>query len=148
MTRTLDLVKAAAEKANRQARHAEKYREENLRRQAEAAKPLLAAFKDLEGELVKVEVLKQIWPKDYQQRSEKFGSLLAGYVVYRGECYGLEIMIPGGIMRFTSEFSAEGENRFWATKEVGGLRPMAMDFGDRDDWLEFFYKSVAHLIEL
>ena len=47
-----------------------------------------------------------------------------------------------------AEISPDGEPRYWATKETNGLHPLTMDFVNRDDWMDYFYRIAAFLIEL
>jgi hypothetical protein len=148
MNRTLEMVRATASKAAEQEREAEQARRARLSEQAEAAQEIIRAFGDLQDQFVQVSVLKRIWPMDYQRRDDRLKGLLTRVLTEEGEPYGIELEVPGGHMRFTVQRMDEGTMRFSATRDSGSVRPQVMDFVERQDWLAFFYRTMAQIIDL
>lgn len=148
MNRTLEKVKASAESAARQHHHAQQNRLTVLKQQAEAAREVIDAFHDLENQYVKVHVLQQVWPMDYHTRDDRLRGLLTSILREDGEPYGIEIEIPGGHLRFTAQMMKDGNMGYSAIRDVGNVRPQVMDFVEKEDWMAFFYKSMAQIIEV
>ncbi|EXJ15194.1 hypothetical protein [Imhoffiella purpurea] len=115
---------------------------------AQIAAPLIRAFKDVENEFVRISILKQIWPRDYHRRDDRVRVLLVGMLGPREAPYGLKLAVPQGYLRFEVTLKPDGSPVFTCVRDTDGQRPMSMDFPDGDRWLEFFYKSIADLVEL
>ena len=115
---------------------------------SELAAPLIRAFKDVEKEFVRISVLRQIWPHDYDRRDDRVAGLLISFVGSDEAPYGLKLAVPHGSLRFEVSLKGDGSPVFSCYRDTHGQRPLAMDFANGDDWLEFFYKSIADLVEL
>ncbi|MBK1717686.1 hypothetical protein [Thiocystis violacea] len=115
---------------------------------SELAEPLIRAFKDVEREFVRISVLRQIWPHDYDRRDDRVAGLLIQMIGPEGAPYGLALAVPHGSLRFEVALKTDGSAVFSCTRDTHGQRPSMMDFANGEDWLEFFYKSIADLVEL
>lgn len=115
---------------------------------AQLAAPLINAFRDIEQQFVRISVMQQIWPQDYDRRDDRVCGLLVSMLGPQQAPYGLKFLVPHGSLRFEVALQADGSPRFSCLRDTDGQRPMSMDFADGESWLEFFYKSIADLIEL
>lgn len=115
---------------------------------SELAAPLIHAFKDVEREFVRISVLRQIWPHDYDRRDDRVAGLLIQMIGPAEAPYGLAMAVPHGSLRFEVGLKVDGSAVFSCTRDTHGQRPSMMDFANSEDWLEFFYKSIADLVEL
>lgn len=115
---------------------------------SELAAPLIRAFRDVETEFVRISVLRQIWPHDYDRRDDRVAGLLLAMIGPEQAPYGLKLAVPHGALSFEVTLQSDGSPVFSCIRDTHGQRPMPMDFPNSDAWLEFFYKSIADLIEL
>ena len=115
---------------------------------AELAAPLVQAFRDVQGEFVRITMLSRIWPDDYHQRDDRVAGLLLAWIGPESAPQGLKLAMPNGSLIFEVSLKRDGSAVFTCVRDTLGQRPAIMDFANHDDWLEFFYKSIAELIEL
>lgn len=115
---------------------------------AQLAEPLIRAFKDVENEFVRISIMRQIWPRDYDKRDDRVAALLVATLGPEHAPYGLKLVVPHGFLRFDVSLSTDGSPVFSCVRDTDGQRPMNMDFPDGERWLEYFYKCIADLVEL
>jgi hypothetical protein len=115
---------------------------------SELAAPLVRAFRDVEGEFVRISVLSRVWPDDYDRRDDRVAGLLITWIGPESAPQGLKLAVPNGSLTFEVTLKRDGSAVFTCVRDTLGQRPAIMDFANRDDWLEFFYKSIADLVEL
>lgn len=115
---------------------------------AQLAAPLIRAFKDVENEYVRISILRQIWPDDYDRRDDRVSGLLMSMPGPEQAPYGLKIAMPHGFLSFEASLCKDGSPVFTCIRETDGQRPISMDFPDGERWLEYFYKIVADVVEL
>lgn len=115
---------------------------------AQLAAPLIRAFKDVEREYVRIAILRQIWPDDYDRRNDRVLGLLLDMRGTEAAQHGLKMAVPHGSLTFEVTLRADGSPVFRCIRETQGQRPIAMEFPDSDRWLEYFYKIIADVIEL
>ena len=115
---------------------------------AQLAAPLISAFRDIEQQFVRISVMQQIWPQDYDRRDDRVSGLLVSMLGPEQAPYGLKFLVPHGSLRFEVVLETNGAPKFICIRDTHGQRPMSMDFTDGESWLEFFYKSIADLVEL
>ncbi|MBK1720982.1 hypothetical protein [Thiocystis violacea] len=115
---------------------------------AELAAPLIHAFNDVEKEFVRISVMRQIWPYDYDRRDDRVSGLLVNLVGPSEAPIGLKLAVPHGFVQFEVSLRPGSPPVFTCVRDTHGQRPLAMDFPNAEAWLEFFYKSIADLIEL
>ncbi len=115
---------------------------------SELAKPLIEAFRDVEHEFVRISIMRQIWPHDYDRRGDQVSGLLANFIGPRDAPSGLKLLVPHGSLQFEVALQLDGSAVYSCFRDTNGQRPLTMDFPNAEAWLEFFYKSIADLIEL
>ncbi|MFD2113145.1 hypothetical protein [Thiorhodococcus fuscus] len=148
MNRTLDKLRELAQESALSAQDSQSKARRTHESCAQLAAPLIRAFRDVESEFVRISVLKQIWPTDYHRRDDRVSVLLVGMLGPEEAPYGLKLIVPYGYLRFEVALKSDGLPVFSCVRDTQGQRPMSMDFPDADRWLEFFYKSIADLVEL
>jgi hypothetical protein len=148
MSDTLQRIKARREATLASKQTAAERRAESIRRRSEAAAPLFAALKDVEGELVKVSVLRQIWPEDFHNRDEHARVLVESLIGEPGQPYGVRLHVPGGYKRFEVEMLDDGSLAYVSARETVGGRPNVAAFNHREQWLDAFYGAMASLLEI
>jgi hypothetical protein len=148
MNDTLRRIKArkAAALASRQT--AAEQRAESIRLRSEAAAPLFAALKDVEGELVKVSVLSTIWPEDFHNRDDHAAVLVESFVGDARAPSGVRLHVPWGIQRFEVEQLDDGDLSYVSVRETLGGRPHVATFSSGEQWLNNFYNTMAKLLEV
>jgi hypothetical protein len=148
MNDTLSRIRAEAERARASSEEGKLSSEESAMRRHRAALPLLGAFADVQHNFVKIEVLKRIWPKDYEQRPDR----ARGLVIARhgGDLHpcGLIFRIPGGFRSFEVQETWNGRLVYISSRETDGSRPQSWQFDTPEPWLDGFYKAMATLLEL
>lgn len=117
------------------------------RRQAAAA-ALFAAFADVQDQFVRVEVLQQIWPADYQQRNDRARGLVVALLGPEQHPCGLRLRVPGGFRSFEVQETWDGQLRYISAREGPAGRTQATHFDHPQPWLEVFYRTMAMLLEL
>ena len=115
---------------------------------AQLAAPLIRAFKDVEQEFVRIAMMQQIWPHDYDRRDDRVAGLRMAFLGPEQAPYGLKLAVPNGSLSFEVSFRADGSPVFACIRDTDGQRPLAMDFPNEHDWLTYFYKIIADVIEL
>lgn len=148
MNRTLEKLRELAQESALSAEDSQSRARKKYESCAQLAAPLIRAFRDVENEFVRISVLKQIWPTDYHRRDDRVSVLLVDMLGSEDAPYGLKLIVPHGYLRFEVALKADGMPVFSCIRDTDGQRPMSMDFPDADHWLEFFYKSIADLVEL
>lgn len=148
MKDTLDKIKAHAERARSFKDDLKDGDLQSAIRRHEAARLLLQAFSDVQDQFVRVDILKAIWPEDYQRRNDRARGLLAG--VLGGERYphGLRLYIPGGYRTFDVQESWDGTLSYIVARETYGMRPHIAHFSESAPWLDAFYETMAALIDV
>ena len=121
---------------------------ELARQRSEAAAPLLQAFADIQHRFVRIDVLKRIWPSDYQRRPDHARGLVAGVLGGERYPYGLSLFIPGGHAVFEVDLTWDGQLHYVSSRETTSTRPQAARFETPEPWLEEFYQTLAQLLEL
>lgn len=120
----------------------------HILRCVEAARPLFQAFEDIKGQFVKITILRQIWPTDYHQRDDHAPVLIAQVIGGDETPRGLMFHLPGGHRRFETELQPDGEMGYIVSTDMAGTRPQYITFASTEPWLDMFYKTMAHLLEL
>ena len=115
---------------------------------ADLAAPLIQAFRDVEQEFVQIEMLKQIWPLDYERRNDRVAGLLVSLLGPPDYPSGLRILIPHGQVSFDIDLKEDGSTLFRCTRETDGQRPRIMEFVTREPWMEYFYRLIADVIQM
>jgi hypothetical protein len=148
MNETLSRIRAIAhaEASSRDARR--RSSSASLKRRHEAARPLLQAFSDIQNEYVKVDVLRRIWPEDFERRDDRLAGLVTALLGTERYPCGIRIRLPGGYRSFEVEESWDGELRYINARETEGARPSIVQFGDVEAWMESFYQSMAVLLDV
>ncbi len=123
-------------------------REQRQAKCAQLAQPLIQSFHDLGNEFVKVEVLKRLWPDDYEQRNDRLAGLLIAWIGPPTRPHGLRLAIPYGSLTFEVALRQDGSPVFLCVRDILSQRPAIMEFNDRKEWLEFFLKAIADLVEI
>ena len=115
---------------------------------AQLASPLIRAFRDVENEFVRIAMMQQIWPHDYDRRDDRVAGLLIAFFGPEQAPYGLKLAVPNGSLSFEVSFRPDGSPVFTCIRDTDGQRPLPMDFPNGNDWLTYFYKIIADMIEL
>lgn len=148
MNQTLQKLRELAQESVLSAEDSIARKQEIFASCAELAEPLIRAFKDVESEFVRISVMRQIWPYDYDRRDDRVAGLLVHMIGPNEAPIGLKIAVPHGFLQFEVVLTPGGAPVFTCVRDTHGQRPLAMDFPNAEAWLEFFYKSIADLIEL
>ena len=148
MNDTLNRIKAEAERRRESIASGKSSSEEQKQRLSEAAAPLLKAFADVQNAFVRIEVLKRIWPEDYQRRPDQASGLLVGY--HGGERFpcGLSLHIPGGSASFEVEETWDGKVFYHSSRDTMGSRPRFWKYESPGPWLDDFYQLLATMLEV
>jgi hypothetical protein len=148
MSDTLRRIKARREAALATKQTEAERRAEAIRRRAEAAAPLFAALKDVEDELVKVPVLRQIWPESFHYRDDHARTLLESLCGDPQQPSGVRLHVPGGYKRFEVEMLNDGTLTYVSARETTGGRPYVATYQNREQWLDAFYGVMSALLEI
>jgi hypothetical protein len=148
MNDTLKRIQARRNMAIESRLSEEHKRAEAARRKAEAAAPLFAAFDDVRNQLVRVNVLKQIWPEDFHSRDDHASVLVAEIIADRHQPYGIKLHVPGGHRRFEVEILPDGDFSYVVSRDTLGGRPHVSNYSSREQWLDTFYGTMASLLEI
>jgi hypothetical protein len=148
MNDTLSRIKAEAELRRESNTSGKLSAVEQKQRLSEAAAPLVKAFADVQNTFVRIEVLKRIWPEDYQRRPDQASGLLIGF--HGGERYpvGLSLHIPGGSASFEVEETWDGKIIYRSSRETLGSRPRFWNYESPGPWLDDFFQLMASLLEV
>ncbi len=148
MNDTFSKIKAQADR-QRESRSADKAAgAESAQRRSEAAQPILKAFADIQHAFVRIDVLKRIWPNDYQRRPDRARGLLAGLLGGERHPYGLMLHIPGGQATFEVEMTWDGKILYVSSRETLSSRPRLVKVERPEPWLEEFYQTMSTLLEV
>jgi hypothetical protein len=117
-------------------------------RRAKAAEPLLTAFRDIQNEFVKIDLLKQIWPNDFDRRNDRLLGLLSETLGDPRYPHGIKLLVPGGFRSFSVDFAADGNLLYTSAREPHSGRAQYVNFQNEEQWMEFFYKTMAYILEV
>jgi hypothetical protein len=148
MNDTLSRIKAQAERQRESQTAGKAATEESVLRRSEAAQPILKAFADIQHAFVRIDVLKRIWPSDYQRRPDRARGLLAGLLGGERYPYGLMLHIPGGQATFEVELTWDGKLMYVSSRETLSTRPRLVRVERPEPWLEEFYQTMSTLLEI
>lgn len=148
MKDTLDKIRAHAERARSFRDDLREGDSLAAARRHQAFRPLLDAFMDVQDQYVRVESLKAIWPRDFQQRNERARGLLAALLGGERQPHGLRLYIPGGYRTFDVQENWDGTLTYVSARETEGMRPHIVNFSQLEPWLEVFYETMASLLEV
>jgi len=148
MNDTLSRIRARAEQAQSVQDEQKQSTVDAASRRHEAAKPLLDAFADVQHHYVKIDVLKTIWPDDYQQRDDRARGLVTGVLGGERLPYGLRLRAPGGFRTWEVQVDWTGAYAYVASRETEGGRPHVNHFDRPEPWLDTFYQAMALMLEL
>jgi len=148
MNDTLQRIKQQANKALDSKLSQRDEKRAQAQRCAEAAKPLFQAYQDVREQPVKIGVLKQIWPTDYHQRDDRASVLVAEIVGGEEFPRGIRLLLPGGHRTFEATLQSDGSMLYAIATDTSGTRPQYATFTEPGSWLDIFYKTMAHLLEL
>ena len=148
MNDTLSRIKAEAQRRQAAAASGKDSAQALAQRRQAAAEPLFKAFSDIEGSFVRIDVLKEIWPDDYQSRPDRARGLVAG--VLGGGRYpcGLTLHIPGGQASYAVELTWDGKIVYVSSRQTKTAQPQSWTFERTEPWLDAFYQTMATLLEL
>ncbi|EGV18957.1 hypothetical protein ThimaDRAFT_1761 [Thiocapsa marina 5811] len=145
---TLSKIKAQAERARTSHEEVKETSLEKAQRRHEAALPLLKAFADVQDNFVKIDVLKRIWPRDYDRRPDRVHGLVAAVLGGEAHPCGIMLHVPGGLCSFEVRESWDGNITYVSSRETNGSRPLLWQFDQPDPWLDGFYRTMAGLLEV
>ncbi|MBB1074680.1 hypothetical protein HUU62_09690 [Rhodoferax sp. 4810] len=148
MNDTLSKIRAKAEHASDSQVTQQQTQQVAAAIRARAAAPLFAAFNDIKNEFVRVDLLKQIWPTDFDRRNDRVIGLVIEIIGGDAHPCGLKLQIPGGHRSFAVELAADGSIAYTSTREAQGGRPQYITFQNETQWMEFFYKTMAYILEV
>ena len=148
MNDTLKRIQARRNMAVESRLSEEHKRAEAARRKSEAAAPLFAAFNDVRNQLVKVSVLKFIWPEDFHNRDEHASVLVAEIIGDRHQPCGIKLHVPGGYRRFEVELLSDDDLTYVVFRDTLGGRPHVSNYNNPEQWLDTFYGTMASLLEI
>ena len=148
MKDTLDKIKAHAERVKSFRDGLKEGDHQAAARRHEAARPLLQAFADVQDQFVRVEILKGIWPQDYQRRNDRARGLVAGLIGPEAYPHGLRLFIPGGFRTFDVQEGWDGTLTYVSARETYGMRPHLAHFSEAEPWMDVFYETMATLLEV
>lgn len=150
MKQTLEKVRETALRTADATRLAEEERLAVLRVEALAAAPLVEAFRDLEDQYVRIEMLREIFPRDYDRRDDRVRGLLVEYLgdAGAGLLNGVAFHVPNGEIRFRVSHTRERGLTYLATRNLGTLRASSREFVVREDWIDHFFRIMADLVEV
>jgi len=148
MNHTLQKLRELAQESVMSIQDSESKEQRNIALRAKFAAPLLCAFTDVEREFVRVAVMRQIWPSDYDQRDDRVAGLLVAKLGPETAPYGLKMAMPNGFLSFEVTLQTDELPVFRCIRDTAGQRPLSMDFPNGEHWLEYFYKIIADVIEL
>lgn len=148
MNDTLSRIKAEAERTRVGCESSRDLSLETAQRLHEAARPLLDAFTDVRNHFVKVEVLKRIWPSDFDRRPDRAQGLVIAMLGGAAHPSGLMLQVPGGIRAFEVQETWDGRLVYVSSRETGGMRPQSWRFETPEPWLAGFYQTMAMLLEI
>jgi hypothetical protein len=145
---TFQRIKALREAALATKQRATAQHLESLRRRGEAAVPLFDALEEVQDELVKVSVLRQIWPEDFHSRDEHARGLIESVLGDPQRPCGVRLHVPGGHKRFEVEILDDGSLAYVSARETLGGRPHVIAYASREQWLNALYATMASLLEI
>jgi hypothetical protein len=148
MNNTISRIKQVAENSQAAAARSQAKALEKAQRRHEAAKPLFKAFAEVQHAYVKIEVLKRIWPYDFQHRPDRASALVIGYLGDPRYPHGLSLHTPGGQASYEVELTWDDRIVYVSSKETGGSQPLSKKFSEPDSWLAGFYHTMAPLLEI
>ncbi|WP_147431155.1 hypothetical protein [Thiocapsa rosea] len=148
MNDTLSKIKAQAERARSSQEEGKETSLEKAQRRHAAALPLLQAFADVQDNFVKIDVLKRIWPGDYDRRPDRVHGLVAAVLGGEAHPCGLMLHVPGGLCSFEVRETWDGKIIYTSSRETTGARHLLWQFDQPEPWLDGFYRTMAGLLEV
>jgi hypothetical protein len=148
MSNTLSKIRAKKDHANDSQVIQNQSEQVSALKRSQAAIPLLNAFNDIKGEFVRIELLKQIWPKDFDRRNDRLVGLVMEVLGGETYPYGLKFYIPGGYRSFAVELGQDESLIYTTTREADSGKPQYVTFRDQEQWMDFFYKTMAYIIDV
>lgn len=148
MNDTISRIKQIADNSQISAARSKATAQEKVQRRHEAAKPLLKAFSDVQHSLVRIEVLKSIWPFDFQHRPDRASALVIGYLGDPRHPSGISFHTPSGQASYEVELTWDDRIVYVSSKETGGSQPQSKKFSEPDPWLAGFYHTMAPMLEI
>ncbi|MBK1644721.1 hypothetical protein CKO25_08685 [Thiocapsa imhoffii] len=110
----------------------------SVRRRHQAAWPLLQAFAEIQDHFVKIDVLKRIWPTDYDRRPDRAHGLVIAYLGGDEAPFGLMLRIPAGTRVFEVQETWDGRLLYVSARETDGARPLSWQYDTPEPWLDGF----------
>ena len=148
MNDTISKIKQLAENSQIAAARSKATALEKTQRRHDAAQPLLKAFADVQNAPVRIEVLKRIWPYDFQHRPDRASALVIGYLGDPRRPHGMSFHTPGGQASYEVELTWDDRIVYVSTRETGGSQPQSKKFSEPDSWLAGFYHTMAPMLEI
>lgn len=148
MNQTLQKLRQLAQESVLNAEGSDSRKEKVSASCAQLAAPLVRAFRDVENEFVRIAILQQIWPRDYDRRDDRVSGLLICWIGPDHAPSGLRLAVPHGSLRFEVSLKVDGSPVFSCFRDTDGQRPVSMDFPDGQHWMDYFFKCIADLVEL
>ncbi|MBK5969878.1 MULTISPECIES: hypothetical protein [Thiorhodovibrio] len=148
MNDTLSKIRQKAEQGGESQMQQKESKDSSAAARAKAAEPLLTAFRDIQNEFVKVDLLKQIWPTDFDRRNDRLAGLIAEVLGGPQAPHGIKLMVPGGYRSFSVDFAGDGTLQYTSAREPYSGRAQYVHFQNEEQWMEFFYKTMAYILEV
>lgn len=148
MNDTLSKIRQKAGQSGESQMQQQEAKDSNAAARAKAAEPLLTAFREIQNEFVKVELLKQIWPNDFDRRNDRLAGLVAEVLGGPRFPHGIKLMVPGGFRSFSVDYSSDGSLQYTSAREPHSGRAQYVHFQNEEQWMEFFYKTMAYILEV
>ncbi|MBK1647864.1 hypothetical protein [Rhabdochromatium marinum] len=117
-------------------------------KRAKAAEPLLSAFREIQNEFVKIDLLKQIWPDDFDRRNDRLAGLVTEQLGGAQYPHGIKFLVPGGFRSFSVDISSDGNLCYTSAREPHSGRAQYISFQNEEQWMDFFYKTMAYILEV
>ncbi|EIC23331.1 hypothetical protein [Thiorhodovibrio frisius] len=148
MNDTLSKIRRKASQSGESQMMEKESKDSDAVKRAKAAEPLIKAFEDIQNEFVKIDLLKQIWPTDFDRRNDRLGGLVAEVIGGPENPCGIKLMVPGGFRSFVVDLAGEGGIRYTSAREPHSGRAQYINFQTEEQWMEFFYKTMAYILEV
>jgi len=148
MNDTLSKIRQKAGQSGESQMLEKQSRDSTAQKRAKAAEPLMTAFREIQNEFVKVDLLKQIWPTDFDRRNDRLAGLVAEILGDPRFPHGIKLMVPGGFRSFSVDISSDGTLCYTSAREPHSGRAVYVNFQNEEQWMEFFYKTMAYILEV
>lgn len=148
MNDTLSKIRQKAEKSGESQVLRDESKDSEAARRAKAAEPLLTAFREVQNEFVKIDLLKQIWPNDFDRRNDRLIGLLAEVLGGPRFPHGIKLQVPGGFRSFSVDPAGDGNLCYTSAREPHSGKAQYVNFQTEEQWMEFFYRTMAYILEV